>query len=292
MKRKGIIALLLVAALTAAITAPVLAAPEGVGPIGARFIFGNLVQSRELKLEWLNKFSVTLNVGKTTTLQVLTDSTEPLPPLEWVSTNKNVAKVNSRGTVTAVSPGTVFVYATAEGYTNSPLCFITVKGPGNGPKIISFADMMFYYNKTVLRPPLTLTVLKNKVFGGYNVHYEEGLIGRYYGDKEHAKAHTRICFSDFGAVFDSLYATTRSPVKTSRDIRAGDSMGKVKNKYGEPTMKEDYTTEGIQFRNFYYYMPFGTYGPANDNIPGLWITFCFKTPTNKVLSMRYDYRAG
>ena len=292
MKRKSIVALLLAAALLAALTAPALAAPEGVGPVGARFIFGSPIQSRELKLEWLNKFSITLYVGNTTTLEVLTDSTEPLPELKWVSTNTSVAKVNSKGTVTAISPGTVFVYATAEGYTNSPLCFVTVKGPYDGPKIISFADTMFYYNKTALRPPLTLPALITKVSGGYNVYYGEGLMGRCYGDKEQTKAHTVICFSDFGAVFDSLYATTRSPVKTYRDIRAGDSMGKVKNKYGEPTMKEDYTAEGIQFRNFYYYMPFGTYGPANENIPGLWITFRFIRPTNRVLSMRYDYRAG
>ena len=292
MKRKGIIALLLAATLTVVIAAPVLAAPEGIGPVGARFIFGSPVQGRELKLEWLNKFSVTLDVGKTTTLKVLTDSTEPLPRLKWVSTNTSVAKVNSNGTVTAVSQGTVFVYAKAEGYTNSPLCFVTVKGPNSAPKLISALDTTFYYGGKILKPPLTLSALTNRVYGGYNVYYGDGLMGRCYGNKEHTMAHTIICFSDFGAVFDSLYATTKSPVRTYRDIKAGDSMGKVKLKYGEPAMREDYTADGLQLRNFYYYMPFGTYGPVNDNIPGLWITFSFIRPANRVLSMRYDYRAG
>ena len=295
MKRKGIFALLLVAALTAAITAPALAAPAGIGPIGAQFIFGRAVQGKELKLEWLNKFSVTLDIGKSTTLKVLTDSTEPLPKLEWVSTNKSVAKVNSMGEVTGVSQGTVFVYATAEGYANSPLCFVTVRGPNSAPKLISASDMMFYYGGTALRPPLTLSTLIYKVCGGYTVYFGDGLMGRCYsnyGNKDHTKAHTRVCFTDFGAVFDSLYASAMSPVRTYRGIRAGDSMGSVKSLYGEPTMKEDYEADGMKLRNFYYYMPFGTYGPVNDDLPCLWITFSFTRPTNRVLSMRYDYRAG
>ena len=57
-------------------------------------------------------------------------------------------------------------------------------------------------------------------------------------------------------------------------------------------MKEDYEADGMKLRNFYYYMPFGTYGPVNDDLPCLWITFSFTRPTNRVLSMRYDYRAG
>jgi hypothetical protein len=292
MNRKSIVSLLLAVALTAAMAAPALAAPIGIGPIGAQFIFGRSVQGRELKLEWLNNFSVTLNVGKNTTLRVLTDSTEPLPQLEWVSTNTSIAIVNSRGVVTAVSQGTAFVYATAEGYANSPLCLVIVKGSHSDPELISALDTTFLFNKTALRPPLTLSGLIKRVFGGYNVYYGDGLMGRCYGNKDHTKAHTSICFADFGAVFDSLYATTRSPIKTYRDIRAGDSMGRVKHKYGEPTMREDYEAGGVRLSNFYYYMPFGNYGPVNDNLSGLWITFSFIRSTNRVLSMRYDYRAG
>ena len=67
-------------------------------------------------------------------------------------------------------------------------------------------------------------------------------------------------------------------------------MGKVKHKYGEPTMKEISVLEGHNVSYFYYYMSFGPYSPFGES-PGLWITFCFKTPANKIWYMRYDYNA-
>ena len=284
MNRRHWLALLLVAALLAA-AMPAMAGPTGLSPLVKRF-----AQSREEYLGDLNKYQIKMSVGKTSTLKVLAVPGLKTPKVKWVSTNPRIAKVDSNGKVTGVSPGTCFIYAKTSGNFSTASCFVKITGLGTGPKLLSVADTQFFFNKVSFKPPFTLTALKSKISGGYNVNDGYGYLGLIYGNKNYTKSHTNIWFSDCGAIFISFYATTKSPISTYRGIRVGDSMGRVKHKYGEPTMREISVLEGNNVSYFYYYMSFGPYSPFGES-PGLWITFCFKTPENKIWYMRYDYNS-
>ena len=283
MNRRHWLALLLAAALLAAM--PAMAGPTGADPLVTRF-----AQSRDEYLGDLNKYEIKMSVGKTTTLKVLSVPGLKTPKIKWVSTNPRVAKIDSSGKVTGVSPGTCFIYAKTGGSFSTASCFVKITGSSTDPKLLNEADTRFYYNKVSFKPPFTLSALKKKISGGYNVNDGYGYLGMIYGNKDYTKSHTNIWFSDCGAIFISFYATAKSPVSTYRGVKVGDSMGKVKHKYGEPTMREVSVLEGYNVRYFYYYMSFGPYSPFGES-PGLWITFCFKTPANKIWYMRYDYNA-
>lgn len=77
----------------------------------------------------LNKAKRTMKVGKTYTLKAtVTPNAASDKRLKWTSSNKAVAKVNSKGTVTAVSPGTATITAKAkDGSGKKAVCKITVK---------------------------------------------------------------------------------------------------------------------------------------------------------------------
>lgn len=57
------------------------------------------------KLQLKSQKSYSLNVGKTVALKVTTTPKKGVQPVQWSSKNKKVAKVNSKGKVTAVSAG-------------------------------------------------------------------------------------------------------------------------------------------------------------------------------------------
>lgn len=89
----------------------------------------------------LNKKSLSLNKGKTATLsakvvkknakKALLDSTHE-PKVRYVSSDKSVAKVNSKGKVTAVDAGSCTVYAIAVNGVYAA-CKVTVKAPAPAP---------------------------------------------------------------------------------------------------------------------------------------------------------------
>jgi hypothetical protein len=264
---------------------PVIAGPTGFNPLIMR-----AAQSRDEYLGDLNKYQIRMSVGRTSTIKVLAVPGFKTPEVKWISTNPRIAKVERNGKVTGVSPGTCFIYAMAGGNYSTTSCFIIITGSSADPKLINKSDTKFYYNKVSFKPPFTLSSLQKKIPGGNNVNDGYGYLGMIYGNKDYTKSHTNIWFSDCGAIFTSFYATTKSPISTYRGIRVGDSMGRVKFKYGEPTMRESSLLEGQSVRYFFYYMPFGPYYPFGDS-PGLWITFCFKSPENKIWYMRYDYNA-
>ena len=284
MNRRYWLALLLAVSLLAA-AVPAIAGSTGFSPPIERF-----AQSRDEYLGDLNKYEIKMPVGNVSTLKVLAVPGLKTPTVKWVSTNSKIARVDSDGRVTGVSPGTCFIYAKAGGRFNTASCFVKITGPGTPPKLLNKSDTMFFFNRVSFKPPFTLSDLKKKIPGGYNVNDGYGYLGMIYGDKDYTKSHSNIWFSDCGAIFTSFYATEKSPISTYRGIRVGDSMGKVKHCYGEPTMREISVVEGYNVRFFYYYMPFGPYSPFGES-PGLWITFCFKTPANKIWYMRYDYNA-
>jgi hypothetical protein len=286
MNRKHLLALLLAVALTVTAAMPAMAVSTGFNPPIKRF-----TQSRDEYLGDLNKYQIKMSVGKTSALKVLTASGEDAPKLKWVSTNSKIAKVESDGKVTGVSQGTCFIYAIVNGSYNTEWCFVKITGSSTGPKLISESDTQFYFNKVSLKPPFTLAILNKKIPGGFNVNDGYGYLGMIYGSKNYTESHTNIWFSNCGAMFISFFATIKSPISTYRGIKAGDSMGKVKSKYGEPTMREISVLEGKDVRFFYYFMPFGSYSPFGES-HGLWITFCFRAPANNVWYMRYDYNAA
>lgn len=81
----------------------------------------------------LNKTSVSLNVGKTYTLK-LKNATK----VTWKSNNKKIAKVSSKGKITAVKAGTTKVYAVYKG--KKYYCKVTVKKTATAAPVVDSAD--------------------------------------------------------------------------------------------------------------------------------------------------------
>ena len=73
----------------------------------------------------INKSKVTTYPGKKVTLNI--DNLEKDAVIKWTSSDKKIAKVNSKGTVTVVSTGKVKITATVNGVKYT--CVITVKNP-------------------------------------------------------------------------------------------------------------------------------------------------------------------
>lgn len=76
---------------------------------------------------WMNKKSITLNVGKSETLQAFanegyTSVDEPI----WISKNTNVATVNAQGVVTAVGVGTTEIKLLSDDELFNAYCTVTV----------------------------------------------------------------------------------------------------------------------------------------------------------------------
>ncbi len=81
----------------------------------------------------LNYSSITLDVGKTKALTAtLTPSTVTYKTVNWKSSNKNVAKVSSKGVVTAVKAGTATITCTSKDGNAKTTCKITVTQPATG----------------------------------------------------------------------------------------------------------------------------------------------------------------
>ena len=76
----------------------------------------------------LSETSATLSVGKTLNLKAYTEPATASAKITWISSNKQIAKVNSKGVVTALKAGTVTITAkTSDGLKAQ--CKITVNKP-------------------------------------------------------------------------------------------------------------------------------------------------------------------
>ena len=93
----------------------------------------NFVQAASIKL---NKTSLTIYTGKTSTLKVIGTSKK----VTWSTSNKNVATVSSKGTVSAKSPGKATI--TARISNKNLKCNVTVKEKTTPKK----AAQKAYYN--------------------------------------------------------------------------------------------------------------------------------------------------
>ncbi len=81
----------------------------------------------------LNYSSITLDVGKTKTLTAtLTPSTVTYKTVKWKSSNTKVAKVSSKGVITAVKAGTATITCTSKDGNAKTTCKITVTQPATG----------------------------------------------------------------------------------------------------------------------------------------------------------------
>ena len=93
----------------------------------------NFVQAASIKL---NKTSLTIYTGKTSTLKVIGTSKK----VTWSTSNKNVATVSSKGTVSAKSPGNATI--TAKVSNKNLKCKVTVKRSTTSKK----AALKAYYS--------------------------------------------------------------------------------------------------------------------------------------------------
>ena len=241
----------------------------------------------------INKSKLTLKKGQSETLKATLMPGGKSVSVKWTSSNPNIVKVSSSGKITAVAQGKVHIIASASNYYDG-YCTVTVKGGSKDPKLIGKDDFVFYYGKIKLRTEeakdkdLYSKILK-LISGGYKFTdkiYDSDfrLLGLTYGSNNRDKAHTIFWFdsisNDFAYYggFHTFFATSNSPVKTSRGIVIGSKKSTVKAQYGLPTFIKQGTYNG---KNYEYYYYEGSY---------LYILFAFQKSKDTVDYMSYSYQ--
>ena len=243
----------------------------------------------------LSKNVITLNKGKSTTLKATLDPANSKAKVTWISSNPNIAKVSSSGKITAIAQGKVYIIASAFNY-NDDYCAVTVKGDSKEPKLIGTDDYTFYYGNTKLRTEQANDKnLYNKMLklipGGYKFtdkiyNSDFGLLGLAYGSSNRNNAHTVFWFdaisNDFAYYggFHTFFATSNSPIKTSRGIMIGSKKSTVNAQYGLPTLIKQGTNNNKPYEYYYYE---GLY---------FYILFAFQKSTDTVNYMSYSYQNG
>lgn len=225
----------------------------------------------------LNKHNLSLKKGKTATLKATIKPGGKTLKVTWKSSNPKIAKVSSKGKITAVAPGVAIITATAKKYSfdidgsgSSNECYVTVKAGSKDPKPIGDNDRTYYYGKTRLKAPTiegnyekALAEVKRKI-GGYSyVEYEYPDVdddidgykytGLIYGSKIVNKAHTDIYFSKYLRYSGyGFVAKGKSPIKTYRGITIGAKKSAVQKKYGLPTEIYQYKDQGKTYERYIY----------------------------------------
>ena len=241
----------------------------------------------------LSKDKVTLSKGKSTTLKATLDPYNSKAKLTWTSSNPNIAMVSSSGKITAVAQGKVYIKASAPNYYDG-YCTVTVKGDSNEPKLIGADDYTFYYGKTKLRTEQAndkdlYSKILRLIPGGFKfndkIYYSDfGLLGLAYGSSNRNNAHTVFWFdsinNDFAYYggFHTFFATSDSPVKTSRGIVIGSKKSEVIEQYGLPTLIKQGNYSGKIYEYYYYE---GSY---------FFILFAFQKSKGSVDYMSYSYQ--
>lgn len=110
-----------------------------------------VIDAIEAKSIKLNKTKLSLVDGDTYTLQVTTNPTDATyQTFKWSSSDTKIAKVNSKGKITAVNPGTATIICTTKDTGKTAKCVVTVKEA----------------------TPTKVTLNKTKVTVGYNATYQ------------------------------------------------------------------------------------------------------------------------
>jgi len=258
---------------------------------------------------YLNKKSVTLQKGKTTTLKVTTDPANANVKITWKSSNTKIAKVSSNGLVTAVAAGTAVIIVTTNNYGvygedtgRSNECYVTVQGSSKDPKPLGANDQIFYYNKMKLKVPewsknvdfsKILSDIKKSI-GGTTYTEGAGLEGYYYtgiilGSTNVSQAHTDIYYqyesmkgNQFGFGF---VASGKSPVKVYRGIEIGSKKSLVQSQYGLPTYTDTSDEDGIKYEWYMY----KTYNLKSGKAMYMSLTFNFLQSKGIVTNIFYYY---
>jgi len=183
--------------------------------------------------------------------------------VKWVSTNPKIAKVSSSGKVTAAAPGTTMIWAESNEYFDNHVdetgysaeCIVTVQGGAKDAKPLGMSDRTFSYGKFTFTAVTSkhneaLAKIKKNI-GGYTQSDGEYGSTLLLGSKDIDNAHTLI-FIDEGYGLYRIYARGISPLKTSRGISVGAKKSTVQQKYGLPTLSNQYTDEGKAYEEFIY----------------------------------------
>ena len=204
---------------------------------------------QDYQIVHLNKHELTLNKGQTYTLKAYILPSGKSVSVKWISSNPKIAKVSSSGKVTAIAPGSVMIMAGSNEYAEfldetgySAECYITVQGGAKDVKPMGISDRTYSYGKytfTAVTSKQSEALAKiKKSIGGYTFNGDEFGIGLLLGSNDESKAHTGFFVAD-----NYLYrfvAREKSPIKTSRGIMVGAKKSTVQQKYGLPTMINQY----------------------------------------------------
>lgn len=105
----------------------------------------------------LNKTSVSIKDGKTYTLTAtISPSNASEKSLSWSSSNTKVAKVNSKGVITAVNPGTAVITCKTKDTGKTAKCTVTVKKVTPTSVSFSASSKTIAYGKTYQLEPIIL----------------------------------------------------------------------------------------------------------------------------------------
>jgi len=217
----------------------------------------------------ISKHELTLKKGESYTLKASLLPSGKSVSVEWWSSNDKIAIVSNAGKVTAVAPGTAIIDARCEEYYEVPdktgfsnECFVTVPGGSKDAKPLGTSDLTYSYGETKLTVPTSkydeafdkvkkviggYTASGNKYASGQWVYYSKGLLK---GSKDISKAHTIIYINRYGYGF---IARGASPIKTSRGIAIGANKNTVQQKYGTPTLSDEYTMNGKKYDELQYW---------------------------------------
>jgi hypothetical protein len=257
----------------------------------------------------LNKKTLTLKKGKSSTLKFTLDPVIAGATVKWQSSNEKIAKVSSSGKVTAVAPGTAWIGVGLEGYNSyndgtgfSNECFVTVQGGSKDPKPLGSNDRTFSYNTKKFTVPdwsksvnyyNSLVSIKNKI-NNHNFDYLEGpgenayYIGiAYYASSAY---HTDIYYvinadSDAPYGFGVTAYSAKSPIKTNRGIKVGGTRSAVTKAYGLPTWINAYKDGGVNYEEYVYQ----TYSVKSGKALYMNLIFAFQKSKSGVLGMSYYY---
>ncbi len=123
-KRKKLMVALLAVCISVAPTTMAFAAEKGTSTVETTAKVAATVKATSVKL---NKTSLSLNTGATSTLTATVSSTATNKKVTWTSSNSSVATVDSTGKVTAKKAGTATITCkTADGSNKSATCKVTV----------------------------------------------------------------------------------------------------------------------------------------------------------------------
>jgi len=211
----------------------------------------------------LSKHELTLKKGQSYTLKASLLPGGKSVSVKWVSTNPKVARVSSSGKVTAAAPGTTMIWAESDEYFDNHVdetgysaeCIVTVQGSATDAKPLGTSDRIFSYGRftfTAVTSKHNEALVKiQKNIGGYIQSDGEYGSNLLLGSKDIYNAHTCI-YTDEGYGFYRIFARGISPLKTSRGITVGAKKNTVQQKYGLPTIPNQYTNEGRVYEVFSY----------------------------------------